>query len=380
MDELPAAAAIVIVGGGFAGAATAWWLARAGITDVVVLEREPICGAHASGKNAAICRQIADDDDTTVLTVRGAAFLREPPPGFSDVPLMSRTGGFLVTDTAAASDVLLARARAPRSARDHVWLHGGAAVAAARRHARADRDLLRRRRRDRCRCGADRLPRRCAARGRPRGDPLRAADDRGSRGRAQHRDLARRDPCDDDRVRGRGVGRRGRRSRGRRVRVRAGEAPPVRRGARPGRARSAVRLAPRRRAVLRAARGRGRAAIALRRPDRRAGRGAAGSRRRRSPGRAHPGRGAGSGRRAGQAHVGVPADVHARAPHAHRLGRRAPVAVLGRGPDGPRRDREPGGRRARGVRARARSRPGSVIRGGLATVTQSGARGDAPPS
>lgn len=114
MDELPAAAAIVIVGGGFAGAATAWWLARAGITDVVVLEREPICGAHASGKNAAICRQIADDDDTTVLTVRGAAFLREPPPGFSDVPLMSRTGGFLVTDTAAASDVLLARARAHR--------------------------------------------------------------------------------------------------------------------------------------------------------------------------------------------------------------------------------------------------------------------------
>ncbi len=128
MDELPATAAIVIVGGGFAGAATAWWLARAGVTDVVVIEREPICGAHASGKNAAMCRQVADDDDTTVLTVQGAAFLREPPAGFSDVPLLARSGGILCSDTIEDGEVLAARARA------HGVAHGAvSATEAARR-------------------------------------------------------------------------------------------------------------------------------------------------------------------------------------------------------------------------------------------------------
>jgi D-arginine dehydrogenase len=92
VDELPRAASLVIVGGGFAGAATAWWLAQRGERDVVVIEREAICGAHASGKNAALCRAIADDDDTTALTARGAAFLRSPPAGFATVPLLARTG------------------------------------------------------------------------------------------------------------------------------------------------------------------------------------------------------------------------------------------------------------------------------------------------
>jgi glycine/D-amino acid oxidase-like deaminating enzyme len=128
MDELPAAAAIVIVGGGFAGAATAWWLARAGATEVVIVEREAICGAHASGKNAAICRQIADDDDTTALTVRGAGFLRAPPAGFSDVPLLHRTGGFLCTDTPADGELLAARAR-----HHDVRCHWMTAAEAARR-------------------------------------------------------------------------------------------------------------------------------------------------------------------------------------------------------------------------------------------------------
>ena len=112
MDELPRAASLVIVGGGFAGAATAYHLARAGAGDgVVVIEREAICGAHASGKNAALLRQIADDDDTTALTVRGAAFLREPPAGFAPHAVVDRTGSILCADDAAALDVLAARAR-----------------------------------------------------------------------------------------------------------------------------------------------------------------------------------------------------------------------------------------------------------------------------
>ena len=38
---------VVIIGGGFAGASTAYSLARAGVTDVVIVEREPVCGYHA---------------------------------------------------------------------------------------------------------------------------------------------------------------------------------------------------------------------------------------------------------------------------------------------------------------------------------------------
>lgn len=122
MDDLPRTASLVIVGGGFAGAATAWWLARAGVTDVVIVEREPICGAHASGKNAALCRQIADDDDTTALTARGAAFLREPPDGFASVPLLDRTGGVLTADDDAGLDALAARAHAHGIAHDRIAL------------------------------------------------------------------------------------------------------------------------------------------------------------------------------------------------------------------------------------------------------------------
>jgi len=112
VDELPARAEVVIVGGGFAGASTAWWLARRGITDVVVIEREALCGSHASGRNAALCRQLADDDDTTRLTVRGAQLLREPPAELSGAPLVATTGGILTADDDAGLDELVARADA----------------------------------------------------------------------------------------------------------------------------------------------------------------------------------------------------------------------------------------------------------------------------
>jgi glycine/D-amino acid oxidase-like deaminating enzyme len=121
-DELPPAAAVVIVGAGFAGAATAWALAEAGVRDVVILEREAAPGRHATGRNAALCRQLADDDDTTAFTVRGAAFLREPPPGFADLPLVSRTGSILTVDDEAGVAGLVARARAAGIACERVAL------------------------------------------------------------------------------------------------------------------------------------------------------------------------------------------------------------------------------------------------------------------
>jgi D-arginine dehydrogenase len=99
MGELPDRAAVVVVGGGFAGAATAYELTRAGVTDVLLLEREAACGQHASGRNAALGRQLVEDETTSDFTVAGASFLRRPPEGFAPVPLWRQTGSLLLCDT-----------------------------------------------------------------------------------------------------------------------------------------------------------------------------------------------------------------------------------------------------------------------------------------
>nr|HEX4315691.1 FAD-dependent oxidoreductase [Kofleriaceae bacterium] len=102
---LASSADVVIVGGGFAGLATAWTLARRGVERVVVLEREDRLGAHASGRGAGLGRQLAEDDDTTALTVRGAAVLRGE---LADA--WTPTGGVLSFDDPAACEVYRARA------------------------------------------------------------------------------------------------------------------------------------------------------------------------------------------------------------------------------------------------------------------------------
>ncbi len=111
MDSLPDRAAIVIVGGGFAGLSTAWWLTRGGVTDVVVVEREVELGRHASGRNAGMCRQVAEDDAWTARCVRGATFLREPPAEFTTSPLVEVTGSLLLGDDDATIAELGDRAR-----------------------------------------------------------------------------------------------------------------------------------------------------------------------------------------------------------------------------------------------------------------------------
>lgn len=74
---LPARASIVIAGAGFAGLSTAAALARRGIEPGLVLEREPMPGAHASGKNAAIARQLEFDPIVRVLAVTSLRRIRE---------------------------------------------------------------------------------------------------------------------------------------------------------------------------------------------------------------------------------------------------------------------------------------------------------------
>jgi D-arginine dehydrogenase len=107
VSELPRTVDVAIVGAGFAGMATAWWLGRRGVRDVLVFEREPELGRYASGRSAGMGRQLAEDDLVTGLTVTGAAHLRQLFP-----KVWTPTGGILSFD-----DVAHARAYAQRAER-----------------------------------------------------------------------------------------------------------------------------------------------------------------------------------------------------------------------------------------------------------------------
>lgn len=104
MSEIPTTTDVAIVGAGFAGVATAWALARRGVAAVVV-EREVAPGRFASGRSAGLGRQLAEDDATSALTIRGAELLRSRLAG-----VWQPCGGILSFDEVAAADAYEARA------------------------------------------------------------------------------------------------------------------------------------------------------------------------------------------------------------------------------------------------------------------------------
>lgn len=87
---------VVIVGAGLAGAATAWRLSRQGVRDIVIVEREPAPGAHASGKNAGLVRRLLDDPALIAPALAGAEFLAAPAPEVSARPLARQTGSLIL--------------------------------------------------------------------------------------------------------------------------------------------------------------------------------------------------------------------------------------------------------------------------------------------
>ncbi|MDB4962123.1 MAG: dependent oxidoreductase [Myxococcales bacterium] len=101
---LPARIDVAIIGGGFAGCATAWALARRGV-QAIVLEREAELGRFASGRGAGLGRQLAEDDATTALTVRGAAVLRSELSS-----AWTPSGGLLTFDEPSRVQAYVARA------------------------------------------------------------------------------------------------------------------------------------------------------------------------------------------------------------------------------------------------------------------------------
>ena len=84
----------IVIGGGIAGASLAYHLARHG--RVALLERESQPGYHATGRSAAIYTKCYGPRSMRVMTHLSGPFLRSPPAGFSDTPLLTPLGVLFV--------------------------------------------------------------------------------------------------------------------------------------------------------------------------------------------------------------------------------------------------------------------------------------------
>lgn len=85
---------VVIIGTGIAGAATAYYLTRCGVTDVILLEQEAQPGMHASGRNAGLIHGFSLDPAMASILSQGVSFLNNPPNDLR-VPLI-RTGSLFL--------------------------------------------------------------------------------------------------------------------------------------------------------------------------------------------------------------------------------------------------------------------------------------------
>ena len=70
----------------------AYFLTRRGVSDIVILEREEQPGYHATGRSAAVLVETDPVQSVFKLKVMGAKFLRNPPDGFCENPLLKRDG------------------------------------------------------------------------------------------------------------------------------------------------------------------------------------------------------------------------------------------------------------------------------------------------
>ncbi len=85
-----------MIGAGLAGAATAFGLVRRGLSDVLVLEQEGIPGYYASGRNAAMVRQLGSAPEARRMVRLGLSFYDAPPPPFPGAIGFKRGGSLLL--------------------------------------------------------------------------------------------------------------------------------------------------------------------------------------------------------------------------------------------------------------------------------------------
>ena len=96
--DAPTAADVVIIGAGIAGASVAYELAggQGGAARVIVLEREDQPGYHTTGRSAAMFTETYGNEVMRALTRCSRDFLRGPPAGFAEAPILVPRGSLLV--------------------------------------------------------------------------------------------------------------------------------------------------------------------------------------------------------------------------------------------------------------------------------------------
>ncbi|MBI4258948.1 MAG: FAD-binding oxidoreductase, partial [Actinobacteria bacterium] len=123
MDELPRSAGVVVIGGGVMGASTAYHLARRGVTDVVLVEREPFLGQMSTGQCAGGVRHQFSSEINVRLSIESIAMLERFPeePGH-EVDLRQTGYLFLLTDPADVDEFREAVALQNRLGVDTRWV------------------------------------------------------------------------------------------------------------------------------------------------------------------------------------------------------------------------------------------------------------------
>lgn len=86
---------VIIIGAGIAGAATAYFLARRRLRNILLIEKEKVAGAQSTGRNAAILRTMIPNPLLNRLARQSAGFYRHPPEGFSSERLLNPVGVYL---------------------------------------------------------------------------------------------------------------------------------------------------------------------------------------------------------------------------------------------------------------------------------------------
>ena len=104
----------IVIGAGAAGASAAAHLAPHG--SVAILEAESQPGYHATGRSAALWEPNFGNALVRTLIAGSGDFLRQPPDGFSEHPLLTPRGGLTIADADSTDDLAaIASERGPNS-------------------------------------------------------------------------------------------------------------------------------------------------------------------------------------------------------------------------------------------------------------------------
>ena len=82
----------IIIGCGIAGASLAYFLAERGMKDILILEKEEQPGYHATGRAVGVLVELDLIPSVFQLKLLASKFLRLPPAGFSENPLLRHSG------------------------------------------------------------------------------------------------------------------------------------------------------------------------------------------------------------------------------------------------------------------------------------------------